>query len=93
MFGLDRGAAADAHGDRWYTVDVTDADAVEAVFADLGRSGGVDAVVHLAGLSGEAALAEELDSHVVTTATLLDAMVRHGVGRMVFAEQQPRGRA
>lgn len=44
-----------------------------------------DAIVHLAGIPEEAALTEELDSHVLTTAALLDAMVAHGVGRMVYA--------
>jgi uronate dehydrogenase len=71
--------------DGWYTVDCTDPEAVEAVFADLDRSGGVDAVVHLAGIPDEASLRDELESHVVTTAVLLDAMVAHGVSRMVYA--------
>lgn len=69
----------------WYTVDCTDPDAVEAVFADLDRSGGVEAVVHLAGIPDEASLPDELASHVVTTGVLLDAMVAHGVSRMVYA--------
>lgn len=69
----------------WYTLDCTDPDAVEEVFADLDRSGGLDAVVHLAGLPGEASLREELESHVVSTGVLLDAMVAHGVSRMVYA--------
>lgn len=69
----------------WYTVDCTDPDAVAAVFADLERSGGVDAVVHLAGIPDEASLRDELESHVVSTAVLLDAMVAHGVSRIVHA--------
>lgn len=69
----------------WYTVDCTDPDAVAAVFTELDRSGGLDAVVHLAGIPGEASLPDELESHVVTTAVLLDAMVAHGVSRMVYA--------
>ena len=69
----------------WYTVDCTDPDAVEAVFADLDRSGGVEAVVHLAGIPDEASLPDELESHVVTTGVLLDAMIAHGVSRMVYA--------
>jgi uronate dehydrogenase len=85
VFGLDRSAAPDGYGERWYTVDVTDTDAVDAVFTDLDRSGGVDAVVHLAGIPDEASLTEELDSHVVSTAVLLDAMVAHGVSRIVYA--------
>ena len=71
--------------DGWYTVDCTDPDAVEATFADLDRSGGVEAVVHLAGIPDEAPLRDELESHVVTTGVLLDAMVAHGVSRMVYA--------
>jgi uronate dehydrogenase len=71
--------------DGWYTVDCTDPDAVAAVFADLDRSGGVDAVVHLAGIPDETTLRDELESHVVTTGVLLDAMVAHGVSRMVYA--------
>lgn len=46
---------------------------------------GVDAVVHLAGRPDESALADELTSHVTTTATILDAMVEHGVSRIVYA--------
>ena len=46
---------------------------------------GVDAVVHLAGIPTEASLPEILHSHVNTTAALLDAMVIHGVRRMVYA--------
>ncbi len=46
---------------------------------------GVDAVVHLASNPSEAALPACLDSHVLTTARLLDAMVRHDVHRMVYA--------
>lgn len=46
---------------------------------------GCDAVVHLAGMPEEGALALELESHVLTTATLLDAMVAAGVARMVYA--------
>ncbi len=85
VVGLDRSTAPDGSDDAWYTVDATDPDAVEAVFADLGSSGGVDAVVHLAGIPTEASLPDELHSHVVSTAALLDAMVAHGVGRIVYA--------
>jgi uronate dehydrogenase len=46
---------------------------------------GVDAVVHLAGRPSEGPLAEELASHVTTTATLLDAMVAAGVKRIAYA--------
>jgi uronate dehydrogenase len=85
VVGLDRSTAPDGSDTAWYAVDCTDPDAVEAVFADLGRSGGVEAVVHLAGIPTEASLTDELDSHVVSTAALLDAMVRHGVDRIVYA--------
>jgi uronate dehydrogenase len=46
---------------------------------------GVDAVVHLAGIPTEASLPDIVHSHVTTTAALLDAMVLHGVPRMVYA--------
>ena len=85
VFGLDQRAAPAGYGDTWYTVDVTDPDAVDAVLSDLHHSGGVDAVVHLAGNPDEASLPDELHSHVTSTAILLDAMVAHGVGRIVYA--------
>jgi uronate dehydrogenase len=46
---------------------------------------GVDAVAHFAGNPSEAALPESLESHVHSTARLLDAMVRHGLTRIVYA--------
>jgi uronate dehydrogenase len=85
MVGLDRIVPEESFPGAWYTVDCADPDAVAAVFADLARSGGLDAVVHLAGIPDEASLPEELDSHVGTTAVLLDAMVAHGVPRIVYA--------
>jgi uronate dehydrogenase len=69
----------------WFTADCADPDAVDAVLTAVGRVGPLDAVVHLAGNPDEASLPEELASHVVTTAALLDAMVRHGVPRIVYA--------
>lgn len=63
----------------WTTGDCLDTATVDAAVE------GVDAVVHLAGKPDEGSLAESLESHVHTTGTLLDAMVRHGVGRMVYA--------
>jgi uronate dehydrogenase len=65
----------------WHEADCTDADAVAAIFAEER----LDAVVHLAGVPDEASLPVELDSHVVTTAALLDAMVAHRVSRIVYA--------
>ncbi len=84
VVGLDM-VAPEMFTGTWYTVDCADPDAVEAVFADLERSGGLDAVVHLAGMPEEGSLPEELESHVTTTAALLDAMLAHGVPRMVYA--------
>ncbi|HEX5916493.1 MAG TPA: NAD(P)-dependent oxidoreductase [Nocardioides sp.] len=65
----------------WHEADCADGDAVEAVFAEER----LDAVVHLAGIPDEASLPDELTSHVVTTAALLDAMVAHDVPRIVYA--------
>jgi uronate dehydrogenase len=83
--GLDRVPEPEGFTGRWFTADCADPDAVEAVFAALTRSGRLDAVVHLAGIPSEASLPEELTSHVLTTAALLDAMVAHGVPRIVYA--------
>jgi uronate dehydrogenase len=65
---------------------------VEAVVADVLDASavrravqGTDAVVHLASIPREASLPTILESHVHTTAVLLDAMVEAGVGRMVYA--------
>ncbi|MDP9443895.1 MAG: NAD(P)-dependent oxidoreductase, partial [Actinomycetota bacterium] len=46
---------------------------------------GVDAVVHLAGIPTEASLPQSLESHVHTTARLLEAMVGSGPRRFVYA--------
>jgi uronate dehydrogenase len=95
--GLDRVPELEGFTGDWFTADCADPDAVEAVFTALDRTGGVEAVVHLAGIPGEASLPDELESHVVSTAALLDAMVRHGVPRMVYASSNhavgrtPRG--
>jgi uronate dehydrogenase len=83
--GLDRVPAPDGFDGPWFTADCADPDAVEAVFAALTRTSRLDAVVHLAGIPTEASLPDELESHVVTTAALLDAMVRHGIPRIVYA--------
>ena len=64
-----------------YQVDCTDPVAVDAVVADAQP----DAVVHLAGIPTESSLPEALTSHATSTAALLEAMVRHGVPRMVYA--------
>jgi uronate dehydrogenase len=83
--GLDVAAEPEGFIGTWFTADCADADAVHAVFARLEETGRVDAVVHLASIPGEAALPVILESHVVTTGALLDAMVAHGVSRMVYA--------
>lgn len=83
--GLDIAAEPEGFTGPWFTEDCADADAVEAVFGSLEKSGPIEAVVHLAGIPTEAALPVMLESHVVTTAALLDAMVGHGVSRIVYA--------
>jgi uronate dehydrogenase len=79
--GLDVVARPDGARLPWLTVDCADADAVADVFAEASYDG----VVHLAGNPGEASLPDSLTSHVITTAALLDAMVEHGVTRIVYA--------
>ena len=59
--------------------DVLDTEALDRAVA------GVDAVAHLASRPDEASLPEILESHVHTAAAVLDAMVRHGVPRLVYA--------
>ncbi|WP_210504452.1 NAD-dependent epimerase/dehydratase family protein [Nocardioides xinjiangensis] len=81
VVGLDLVPAPDGTPFAWHEADCADADAVDAVLA----AERLDAVVHLAGVPEERSLPEELTSHVVTTAALLDAMVAHDVPRMVYA--------
>jgi uronate dehydrogenase len=83
--GLDRVPEPEGFTGDWFTADCADPDAVDAVFAAVARVGRLDAVVHLAGNPDETSLPDALESHVVTTAALLDAMVRHGVTRIVYA--------
>jgi len=71
VLGLDRTPEPEGFSGDWYTADCADPDEVEEVFANAGR---IDGVVHLAGSPDEGSLPEELTSHVVTTAALLDAM-------------------
>lgn len=80
VLGLDLVPAPEGYDGVWHTVDCTDPDAVSAVLG-----GGVGAVVHLAGDPDESSLPDALVSHVHTTAALLDAMVEHGVTRIVYA--------
>lgn len=85
VVGLDLVPAPDGTTFAWHEADCADADAVAAVVAACSSGGRLDAVVHLAGLPDEASLPDELTSHVVTTAALLDAMVAHDVPRIVYA--------
>jgi uronate dehydrogenase len=77
--GLDLRAFDGGFPGEFVVGDCADPDIAMAAVA------GVDAVVHLAGISGEAELPSILHSHVETTAALLDAMVQHGVQRMAYA--------
>lgn len=81
VVGLDLVPAPDGWTGAWHTTDCTDPEAVEAVVAQHRP----DAVVHLAGIPDERGLRESLESHTLTTAALLDAMVTHGVRRLVYA--------
>jgi uronate dehydrogenase len=78
--GID-GVAADAPwADRVVVADLaTDDAALDAAVA------GVDAVVHLAAIAAETDFATALASHVGLTHRVLEAMRRHGVGRIVYA--------
>ena len=93
VVGLDLLPEPEGFDGPWYAVDCADPDAVEAVF----EAERLDAVVHLAGNPLESALPAALVSHVHTTAALLDAMVEHGVRRIVYASSNhavgrvPRG--
>ncbi len=62
-------------------LDCTDPVAVDAVVAETRP----DAVIHLAGIPNETSLPAALESHVITTGALLEASVRHGVRRFVYA--------
>ncbi len=81
VVGLDLVPAPEGTTFAWHEADCADPDAVAAVFAEER----LDAVVHLAGVPGEVSLPDELTSHVVTTAALLDAMLAHRVPRIVYA--------
>jgi uronate dehydrogenase len=85
VVGLDRMAEPEGFTGGWFTADCADPDAVDAVFRSVRGSGALDAVVHLASIPDEASLPQILESHVVTTGALLDAMLTHGVNRIVYA--------
>ena len=63
------------------TLDCTDPVAVDVAMAEVRP----DAVIHLAGIAGESALPDALSAHVISTAALLEAMLRHDVRRIVYA--------
>lgn len=78
--GLDRRRAEPVHpGEQVLVGDVLDHGALAAAVD------GVDAVVHLASLADEAPLDVILDSHVRSTAAVLEAARRAGVSRAVLA--------
>ncbi|MFN8193517.1 MAG: NAD(P)-dependent oxidoreductase [Nocardioidaceae bacterium] len=81
VVGLDVLPEPEGFDGAFFTLDCSDADAVAEVFADES----LDAVVHLAGIPDEASLPDSLHSHVLTTGALLDAMLEHGVRRIVYA--------
>jgi len=85
VVGLDLVPLPDGTDIPWHTADCADPDAVADVFAEEFAESSIDGVVHLAGHPDESALPDALTSHVVTTAALLDAMVEHGVTRLVYA--------
>jgi uronate dehydrogenase len=81
VVGVDLLPPPEGYDGAWHTADCTDIDAVLAVIG----AQPLDAVVHLAGNAGEASLPDQLTSHAVSTAALVDAMVEHGIGRIVYA--------
>ncbi len=73
----------------FHQVDLRDEAALDAVFAASEKRGGVDAVIHFAGLKapGES-IAKPLsyyDNNVCGALSLCRAMIRHGVKQMVFS--------
>jgi uronate dehydrogenase len=72
---------ADLVGTAERVVDCTDPAAVDALVGETRP----DAVVHLAGIPTESSLPDALNSHVLSTAALLEAMVRHDARRIVYA--------
>ena len=72
-------AAPEVDAEEILTGSVTDPDVVDRAVT------GVDAVVHLAGASGEGPWPEVLHANVHGTWVLLDACVRAGVGKVVHA--------
>jgi uronate dehydrogenase len=78
--GLDLvGDPAPGYKHDWLVGDCLDPGTADAAVQ------GVDAVVHLAGNPDEDSLPAALESHVHTTARLLEAMLAHGVDRIAYA--------
>ena len=79
--GLDKRPldGVDGLADPPVVTDIADADAVRRA------TEGVDAVVHLAGLPGEAPFDEVLDTNIEGTFHVFDAARRAGVARVVYA--------
>jgi hypothetical protein len=76
---LDIAPLTPGEGEEAVTASVTDLAAVEAACA------GVDAVIHLGGISLEAAWADILDVNINGTYTVFEAARRAGVPRVIFA--------
>jgi uronate dehydrogenase len=68
-----------ASGEEAVVADIRDTDSVDAAVR------GVDAVVHLAGIAGEAPFADICAANIVGTHTVFDAARRAGVSRIVYA--------
>lgn len=85
VVGMDLVVAPDGTPSPWYVGDCGDPDAVRSTFEAAAQGGPIEAVVHLAGIPDESSLDDALASHVLTTATLLDAMREHAVSRIVYA--------
>ena len=72
-----------------HEVDCCDADALEEVFATYDGRGGVDAVIHFAGLKavGES-VAKPMryySNNITSTLVLCDVMARHGCKKIIFS--------
>jgi uronate dehydrogenase len=80
--GIDQVTVDEPWADRLVVADLASDDADAALDEAVA---GTDAVVHLAAIAAETAFATALASHVGLTHRVLEAMRRHGVGRIVYA--------